>query len=244
MGLIGKIALISVVAIAIIIAVIWDLHNEGRQENGEITNAAEIKETLPENITTEITPTPESPQQTPPEQPQQPEEPGQKTPQPVPVIGPGMPETPGEKPNDVPKEPGQKKPEIPPAGQKYVIQKHDSFSKIAEEFYGDKKLWRRLAAANADIAPDPEVLVVGTEIIIPPKEQLLVAGPAPDASDVPETYIVQKGDTLSSIARMHYNGDTSKWKLIYEANNDRIPKKDVLTPGTVLVIPPLPKEPK
>jgi nucleoid-associated protein YgaU len=52
-----------------------------------------------------------------------------------------------------------------------------------------------------------------------------------------KTYVVQKGDTLHSIARKCYNGDASQWKKIWEANKTRIPNKDKLTVGTKLIIP-------
>lgn len=53
---------------------------------------------------------------------------------------------------------------------------------------------------------------------------------------VGKTYVVQKGDTLSSIARKLY-GDSKKWKVIWDANKSVIPNKDKLTVGTKLTIP-------
>lgn len=78
-------------------------------------------------------------------------------------------------------------------------------------------------------------------------------GPRPDFSDVtsgsssapagntPErevTYTVQKGDSLSKIARDQY-GDGAKWKTIFEANRDQITNPDLIHPGQVLRIPSL-----
>lgn len=78
-------------------------------------------------------------------------------------------------------------------------------------------------------------------------------GPLPDFSDVnsgsssaparntPErevTYTVQKGDSLSKIARDQY-GDGGKWKAIFEANRDQITNPDLIHPGQVLRIPSL-----
>jgi Tfp pilus assembly protein FimV len=51
-----------------------------------------------------------------------------------------------------------------------------------------------------------------------------------------KTYVVQKGDTLSSIAQKMY-GDKKKWKVIWDANKSVIPNKDKLTVGTKLTIP-------
>ena len=50
------------------------------------------------------------------------------------------------------------------------------------------------------------------------------------------TYTVQKGDTLSKIAKAHY-GDANQWRKIYEANKERIKNPDLIQPGWVLTIP-------
>ena len=78
-------------------------------------------------------------------------------------------------------------------------------------------------------------------------------GPLPDFSDVtsgsssaatpstkapPNTYTVQKGDSLSKIAKQQY-GDAKKWKAIFEANRDQITNPDLIHPGQVLKIPSL-----
>ena len=51
-----------------------------------------------------------------------------------------------------------------------------------------------------------------------------------------KTHVVQKGETLSSIARKCY-GDSNRWKEIWEANKSAVPNKDQLKVGTKLVIP-------
>ncbi len=51
------------------------------------------------------------------------------------------------------------------------------------------------------------------------------------------SYVVKKGDTLYSIARLYYKGDNHKWRAIYEANRDRIPDQNHLTVGQTLSIP-------
>ncbi len=51
-----------------------------------------------------------------------------------------------------------------------------------------------------------------------------------------KTYTVQKGDTLSSIAKKFY-GDSSRWKEIQHANKGAVPEPSKLKVGTKLVIP-------
>ncbi len=51
-------------------------------------------------------------------------------------------------------------------------------------------------------------------------------------------YKVIEGDWLSKIASMRNTyGDGSKWRLIYEANKDKIKNPDLVMPGWVLLIP-------
>ncbi|QXD17047.1 peptidoglycan-binding protein LysM [Rhodocaloribacter litoris] len=52
----------------------------------------------------------------------------------------------------------------------------------------------------------------------------------------PVFYTIQKGDTLSKIAREHY-GDASKWKALFEANREVIEDPDLIYPGQRIRIP-------
>lgn len=53
-----------------------------------------------------------------------------------------------------------------------------------------------------------------------------------------DVYVVKPKDTLYSIARARYNGDHTKWKLIYEANRERISDPNRIYVGMKLIIPP------
>ncbi len=55
-----------------------------------------------------------------------------------------------------------------------------------------------------------------------------------------ETYTIEKGDTLSKIAKEKL-GHASAWKQIFEANRDVIDDPDRIFPGQVIKLPP--KEP-
>jgi nucleoid-associated protein YgaU len=52
----------------------------------------------------------------------------------------------------------------------------------------------------------------------------------------PRFYVVQKGDTLSKIAKQFY-GETSGWRRIFNANKDQIKDPDLIQPGWKLTIP-------
>ena len=71
--------------------------------------------------------------------------------------------------------------------------------------------------AGADLPPGPEALPM-------------------DAAAGGQTYVVEKGDSLWTIAAKVY-GKGSLWKKIYDANLDRIPDPARLRPGTELNIP-------
>jgi nucleoid-associated protein YgaU len=50
-------------------------------------------------------------------------------------------------------------------------------------------------------------------------------------------YTVQKGDTLSAIAKRHY-GEANAYMAIFEANRPMLDHPDRIYPGQVLRIPP------
>lgn len=52
-----------------------------------------------------------------------------------------------------------------------------------------------------------------------------------------DTYTIQKGDTLSAIAKQHY-GEASAWKILFEANRDVLDDPDRIYPGQEIKIPP------
>lgn len=52
-----------------------------------------------------------------------------------------------------------------------------------------------------------------------------------------ETYTVQKGDSLSKIAKATL-GDANAWKKIFDANQDVLDDPDKIFPGQVLKLPP------
>ncbi len=51
-----------------------------------------------------------------------------------------------------------------------------------------------------------------------------------------KTYVVQKGDSLSKIAKQEY-GNANDWRRIFEANRDIIKNPDLIHPGQTLKIP-------
>lgn len=56
-------------------------------------------------------------------------------------------------------------------------------------------------------------------------------------SDEATNYVVEKGDSLSKIAK-HFYGKATAWKSIFEANRDQLSDPDLIKPGQILKIPP------
>jgi len=49
----------------------------------------------------------------------------------------------------------------------YVVKKGDSLSKIAKQFYGDMKLWKKIFEANRDKISNPDLIRPGQQLVIP-----------------------------------------------------------------------------
>ena len=58
----------------------------------------------------------------------------------------------------------------PPVGpQTYTVKRGDTLYSLSRRFYGDGKLWTRIADANRDQIKDVKNLPVGAVLAIPPK---------------------------------------------------------------------------
>jgi nucleoid-associated protein YgaU len=58
----------------------------------------------------------------------------------------------------------------PGAGESYTVGEGDTLASIAERFYGDPALWRRIYDANRQaIGDNPDSLRLGTVLTIPPR---------------------------------------------------------------------------
>jgi nucleoid-associated protein YgaU len=89
--------------------------------------------------------------------------------------------------------------------------------------------------AKSQADREKAVLVIGnTKGIAQVDDQISVEAHAPETTD----YTVQRGDTLSKIAREHYR-DASKYPVIYEANKPMVKDPDKIYPGQKSHIPPL-----
>ena len=52
-------------------------------------------------------------------------------------------------------------------GRIHVVEKGQTLSQIAEQYYGSQRQWPKIVNANRDILPDPNRLTPGIKLIIP-----------------------------------------------------------------------------
>jgi nucleoid-associated protein YgaU len=138
------------------------------------------------------------------------------------------------------------------ASKQYTVAEGESLWSIAEEQYGDGYLWTKLLAANPGI---DELVKVGQVINLPPKEVLLAPagevkpgakpastpaaaqpGAKPAAEARPNVYVVEKNDTLYSIAAKAL-GNGNRWRELLELNKDKLSRPEELKIGMELKLP-------
>jgi nucleoid-associated protein YgaU len=122
----------------------------------------------------------------------------------------------------------------------YTIQPDDTFTRIAVRLFGAERYWADIAQANPTV--DPVRIRPGQVIQLPDAAALESADepapPPPPTGAV--TYVVQAGDTLTTIARRHYD-DARLWRVIYLHNRGVIGSdENRIQAGMRLVIPPKP----
>lgn len=54
-----------------------------------------------------------------------------------------------------------------PYAQYHVVEKGDTLSKIAAQYYGDRRLYPKIFDANRDILEDPDKIKPGQKLLIP-----------------------------------------------------------------------------
>lgn len=87
---------------------------------------------------------------------------------------------------------------------------------------------RRMPQPQSESAPSAEPQ--------PPRPASSNSASPPASEEVPSTYTVQLGDTLSTISRRFYD-TPSRWIDIYQANRDRLSSENALRVGQEIRIP-------
>lgn len=93
-----------------------------------------------------------------------------------------------------------------------------------------------MQAFNALVQTDNTINMIRVAAPAPAAPRAVEAPPPPPAEEV--IHEVQRGETLSGIARQHY-GKASLYMKIFEANRDVLANPDLIKPGQKLRIPKL-----
>ncbi|NJN17917.1 MAG: LysM peptidoglycan-binding domain-containing protein [Oscillochloris sp.] len=120
---------------------------------------------------------------------------------------------------------------LPVPGTNYVVQRGDYLRLLSSWSYGNEMLWPIIYDANQRvIGRNPDLIFPGQVFAIPTCSG--TANPQPVRA-----YVVQPGDTLSSIALRVY-GNAGRWSEIYRANSKLIGTfPNLILPGTRLLLP-------
>lgn len=101
----------------------------------------------------------------------------------------------------------------------YTVKDGDTLRSLAKKFYGKSSKWKKIYNANKDKLSSSKQLKKGMKLQIPAIN-----------------YTVKKGDTIKSIAKKYF-GANSKWKQVYQVNQDVISPSLKLKTGQKLVLP-------
>jgi len=121
-----------------------------------------------------------------------------------------------------------------PVPNSWTVEKGDRLWTIAEKTLGAGSRFEEIVSLNPGI--DPGRLTPGQVLRLPAHKG--VAAKSPVVKNSPTTtryHVVASGENLSSIAQRYYS--SPDWKLIYEANSDRLSSPDRIAEGLRLVIP-------
>lgn len=121
----------------------------------------------------------------------------------------------------------------------YVVQKGDTLSALSINFYGNLNYGDDLYRVNrAVFKENKDLMLIGMKLQLPlsiGNKQLI----QPAVAGAGETlYTVQRGDTLSKIAKRQY-GNASLAYQVYERNSDRLANVNRIYTGQIIVLPAL-----
>lgn len=129
-----------------------------------------------------------------------------------------------------PAQPAEPIEEEPIAPAVYIVEEGDTIADIAEELGIDGLL---MLQVNDMTEEDAANIYPGQELIVPGPSDVLVEPSEPEVPAAPNTYIIEEGDTLRSIAEQ-FGIDI---ETLLQINGMTAEDADTIRPGQELVIP-------
>jgi len=119
----------------------------------------------------------------------------------------------------------------------YTVQPGDNLSLIADKLYNDESRWVDISQANPEV--DPTKLKIGQVLQLPDDTfTLSQEEPAPKGPGQVQTYNIQPGDNLSTVAEDFYK-DPTLWRVIYNFNREKIgDNPNAIQVGMEIEVPP------
>jgi nucleoid-associated protein YgaU len=130
----------------------------------------------------------------------------------------------------------EEKPATPEVLKQEIAKQGLPADKVAVSVSGDTVTVTGKAATTEEA--EKIALTVGNTVgVSKVANDIVVDKPAPEA----KMYTVQKGDNLSKIAESQYGkGKANEYHRIFDANKPMLKSPDLIYPGQVLRVPPLP----
>ncbi len=144
-------------------------------------------------------------------------------------------------------------PDTGSAWRYHTVTDGDTLSTLAARYLGNAGRFHEIHALNRQLLSDPDVLPIGARLRLPAESSATASDEESDRSDelaplspIPgglrsaiasgETYRVQAGDTLATLAE-RFLGDANRAGELLAANSDRLRAGEAPSEGTLLVIP-------
>lgn len=124
--------------------------------------------------------------------------------------------------------------------EKELVQIREKLEELEQE-RGD--LQAKLAEVETELATlrkQVETLTWANKELVKELDAAYASGKAGKPAQLPKgtrgMYVIQKGQSLSEVAKAFY-GDPGRWRELVEANKEKIPNPDMIEAGTVILIP-------
>jgi len=119
-----------------------------------------------------------------------------------------------------------------------TIKKGDTLARLAQEYYGSSKEFKRIIQENKSIESHKTHLKIGQKIVLPSINKSYEKQKV--STEKTRIIEIKKGDTLVSLAQKFY-GNSMKFQRIIHANKNIKSSKSRLKLGQKVIVPYLPK---